>query len=102
MIRQKIVDYFKGTQAEPRLEEVAAHLGMDRATLLKQLTREQPLSELAGLTLDEAGRVLNQFRGLAIFSPDIEKAIAEFSETRGKIQEIEKKAQGDGPPRGGR
>jgi hypothetical protein len=101
LIRLKIIEHFRGTKAEPHLDEVAARLSMDRSTLLMQLTNEQPLTELAGLTLDDARRVMSQFPGLAIFSPDIEKAIAEFSETRGQIQKIEKMARGGGSPSGG-
>ena len=67
-----------------------------RSALLSLLHSERPLDDLTGLTLEEAKRVLKQFDGLAVFAPDLEKAIADFNETRRQIREIEKLARGGG------
>jgi hypothetical protein len=103
LIRQKIIEYFRGTDAEPTLDEVAARLGMTQSELLLQLANESPLTELHGLSMVETHRVVRQFAGLAIFSSDVEKDILEFTEarfaeTRKKIKEIEQKAKGGKPP----
>jgi hypothetical protein len=47
--------------------------------------------------IGEAKRVLKHFRGLDIFTADIERAISDFDMTRGQIQEFEKRAQGGEP-----
>ena len=67
-----------------------------RSALLSLLHSERPLDDLTGLTLEEAKRVLKQFDGLAVFAPDLEKAIADFNETRRQIREIKKLARGGG------
>jgi hypothetical protein len=97
LIRQRIVDCYKGTGTETSLDEVAARLGLDRVAVLLQLRSERPLDDMAGLSIEEAKRVLTQFDGLSIFAENIEKVISDFDRTRGQIQEIERNARGDGP-----
>ena len=101
MIRHKIIAYFKGTDAEPRLDEIVGRLGLDRFAVESLLHSEPPLDNLTGLTLEEAKRVLRQFEGLAVFEPELEKTIADFNETRRQIQEMEKLAR-DGGSTGGK
>jgi hypothetical protein len=100
LIRHKIIAYFKGTDAEPNLDEVAKRLGVNRSALISLLHGESPLDDLNGLTLKEAKGALKQFEGMALFAPSLEKAITEFNESRDQIREIEKLARGGGPPRG--
>jgi hypothetical protein len=100
LIRYKIVEFFRGTDAEPNLDEVAKRLGLDRSDLLSQLNSEKPLDDVAGLTFKDAKRVLRQFDGLQIFAPDLENAITEVDETRAQIREIEKQARGGGSDSG--
>lgn len=96
MIRHKIIDCFRGTDSEVGPDEVAKRLGLDKSALLSLLHIESPLDDLAGLTINEAKRVLKQFAGMAVFTPAVEKVITEFDETRGQIREIEKLVRGDG------
>jgi hypothetical protein len=92
LIRHKIIDCFRGTDFEAGPEEVAKRLGLDKSALLSLLHTEMPLDDLAGLTINEAKRVLKQFEGMAVFAPDLEKVISEFDGTRDQIREIEKLA----------
>jgi len=75
---------------------VAGRLGLDGAALVTLLQNESPLDDLAGLTLDEAKRVIGRFKDMAIFTHDLEKAVLEFDQTRGQIHEIEKLSKGGG------
>lgn len=102
MIRQKIIDCFKVAGGpEPVFDSVLKELGLDRSQLKSQLNNEPPLNDLAGLTLDKASQVVEQFKGHAIFGPDIEKAIVEFNQARQEIRDFEKRAR-DGESSGGR
>ncbi len=96
MIRHKIVDCFKGTDFDGDPDAVAKRLGLEKSAVLSMLRSEGPLDDLGGLKINEAKRVLRQFAGMAVFTPAVEKAITDFDETRGQIQEIEKQARGDG------
>jgi hypothetical protein len=99
MIRQQIVDYYKGADAEPSREEVATRMGLDLSAILRQLRTETPLDGMAGLSIEEAKRVLKHFGGLGIFAADIEREILDFDATRAKIQEFERKIRrGQKPP----
>jgi hypothetical protein len=100
LIRLKIIAYFKGTDAEPRLDEIAGRLGLDRAALESLMHSERPLDNLTGLTLEEARRVLRQFEGLAVFEPELQKTIADFNETRRQIHQMEKLARDGGSTSG--
>jgi hypothetical protein len=96
LIRHRIIEGFRGTGAEPSLDEVAGRLGLDRSRLISLLHRESPLNDLAGLTLEEARRVLRQFPGMTVFASDLEKTIVDFDDARGQIHEIERAAKGGG------
>ena len=98
MIRDDILECYRGTGVEPDLDQVAARLGITREALLERLRREPPLENLAGLSIDEILRVLRQFGGLAVFAKDIEVTVIEtrFVETREKIREFERRARDKG------
>ena len=100
MIRLRIIECFKGTGTEPEFDSVVRQLRLDRAEVASRLRREPPLDDLAGLTLEKASHVMKQFAGQAIFNADIEKAILEFEQTRGRIQDFEKRAAGRDPEKG--
>jgi hypothetical protein len=98
LIREDIIKCFKGTGLEPTLDQVAARLGLTCEALVMRLASETPLEDLAGLSMDETLRVLRQFAGFAVFSADLEKAVTDFAfdATRRRIQEMERKALGEG------
>jgi hypothetical protein len=103
LIRQKIIEHFRGTGAEPGLDEVAARLGLTQSELQLQLVSEPPLTEVYGLSMAEMQRIVRQFGGQVMFSSSIGKDILEFTEarlaeTQAKIREIEQKAKGGKPP----
>ena len=97
MIRQRIVDCYRGAGTELSHEEVMARIDSDSSAVLVQLRGERPLDTMAGLSIEEAKLVLKHFGGLDIFTADIEKAILDFDVAREHIREFEKRAGGDEP-----
>lgn len=96
MIRRDIIQCFRGTESEPNLDQVAAVLGVTREALLIRLKNEPPIEDFAELSVEEVGRVIRQFAGLAVFTQEIETTVSRFIETRAKIREIERKARDKG------
>jgi hypothetical protein len=92
LIRQKIVECFRGTDEQPDLESVVSGLGLNKKELAILLQAEPPLESLAGLTIEKALHVLRQFEGLAMFNAEIEKSILDFNESREQIRAFEKRA----------
>ena len=96
MIRRDIIQCFRGTEEEPSLDQVAAALGLTREALLVRLQNEPPIEDFAELSVEEVGRVIRQFAGLAVFTQEIETTVSRFIDTREKIREFERKARDGG------
>lgn len=99
MIRRTIIEIFKRHGSPLAMECVAAEVGASEADVGKELSNQDKLDDLCGLSLKEAFALIEFYGPDVLFTDSITRNVTDAVLTKQKIDRIERrKRRGDKPP----